>query len=192
MKKTKRLFVAIAFKKEIITQLVNDMTDYRELITDKAIRWTAPASLHLTLCFLGERDASIIPDIALALDQSVTNQQAFMLQLKGLGVFPEKGKARIVWIGIEDPQNLRLLYNATLRQLLAMMDIDRPRFSPHVTIARIGDNTKSSSFDEIKQLISKNKETHFGKMMVEKVTLFESVLMPKGPIYSVIHESMLK
>ena len=192
MKKTKRLFVAIAFKKEIITQLVNDMTDYRKLITDKAIRWTAPASLHLTLCFLGERDASIIPDIALALDQSVINQQAFILQFKGLGVFPEKGKARIVWIGIEDPQNLRLLYNATLRQLLAMMDIDRPWFSPHVTIARIGDNTKSSSFDEIKQLISKNKETHFGKMMVEKVTLFESVLMPKGPFYSVIHESMLK
>jgi 2'-5' RNA ligase len=192
MKKTKRLFVAIAFKKEIITQFVNTMTGYRELITDKGIRWTAPASLHLTLCFLGERDASIIPDIALALDQSVINQQAFILQFKGLGVFPEKGKARIVWIGIEDPQNLRLLYNATLRQLLAMMDIDRPWFSPHVTIARIGDNTKSSSFDEIKQLISKNKETHFGKMMVEKVTLFESVLMPKGPIYSVIHESMLK
>lgn len=192
MKRTKRLFIAIEFNKEIITQFVNAMIAYRELITDKAIRWTAPSSLHLTLCFLGERDVSIIPDIVHALDQSVINQQPFLLQFKGLGVFPEKGNARIMWIGIDETQKLRLLYNATLRQLLANMPVDRPRFSPHVTIARIGDKTNSYSFEAIRQLTSNNKETHFGEMMVNKVTLFESVLFPTGPVYSVIHESMLK
>ena len=192
MKNNKRMFIAIAFNREIVAQFIKAANVFREQIPDKAIRWTAPSSLHLTICFLGERDASLIPNIVNALDQSVINQQPFKVQFKGLGVFPEKGKARVLWIGIDDTQNIRSLYNVTLRKLLGIMNIERPRFSPHVTIARIGNNLKKDTFEDISLLTAKHRDRLFGKMMVEKVTLFESELLPSGPRYSVIHESMLK
>ena len=62
-----RLFVAIEIPDEVKAALGAALGDHRE---GRAVRWSSPETLHLTLKFLGETDESAVPAIASALAAS--------------------------------------------------------------------------------------------------------------------------
>ena len=67
-----------------------------------AVRPVAADGLHVTLKFLGDTDAALIPAVAGAIRECVAGQGPFELRLTGLGAFPHPGRPSVVWAGIED------------------------------------------------------------------------------------------
>lgn len=103
------------------------------------LRWVAPANLHLTLAFLG----SVTSEQATHCVASATGAglgPAFALGLAGIGTFPERGRPRVLWLGVGEGGAATTLVAASLARIAAAEGIavdPADRFHPHVTIARI-------------------------------------------------------
>lgn len=100
-------------------------------------RWMDPSQYHLTLRFIGDIDAGLAREIALALDG--LNTRPFQLTLKGVGLFGGN-KPHSIYVGVEENTELKRLHDAQERlcQVLGLAAEPR-RFVPHVSLARLKD-----------------------------------------------------
>jgi 2'-5' RNA ligase len=63
--------------------------------------WANPAQLHLTLHFLGDAgDDSDLHRICIAMDEAAATVPAFRIAFGGVGVFPDRRRPRVVWLGV--------------------------------------------------------------------------------------------
>ena len=101
-----------------------------------AFRWVPPASLHLTLRFLG----SVSPDVLDGLRSGLgrLDGRAFRLRLDGIGTFGGRAAPRVIWIdlreGAEQAAALAALVETACQA--AGMEPEARRFRGHVTLAR--------------------------------------------------------
>ncbi len=108
---------------------------------DPQLRLVAPAALHLTLAFLGERDAAEVPLLAPALARAlgrglVPPRDAHVLE--PLWLAPRR--PHVLTVAVADPGGLLLSLHA--RVVAAVADAidwepERRAFRPHVTLARV-------------------------------------------------------
>jgi 2'-5' RNA ligase len=101
------------------------------------VRWLDPEQQHLTLRFIGELDNGRTNDVVEAL--ALVPGTPFELTLRGLGHFPLRGAPKVLWVGVARcPELGRLKHH--IDRALAQAGIEREgrKFTPHVTIARIG------------------------------------------------------
>ncbi|MEK6900940.1 MAG: 2'-5' RNA ligase family protein, partial [Nanoarchaeota archaeon] len=56
---------------------------------------------------------------------------------------------------------------------------------PHVTLLRVKSGRKQG---KLQHLLQKVQKLRFGKMMIDRVVLYESHLLPEGPVYKVVKE----
>ena len=59
-------------------------------------------SLHLTLRFLGEQDEAELPRLGQAVQQAAARCRRFDFAVGGWGIFPERGRPRVLGAGIGD------------------------------------------------------------------------------------------
>ena len=94
-------------------------------------------NLHLTLKFLGDVREGLLPEVAKAVSE--TSFRPFRMALRGVGVFPNLRRPRVIWAGItEGVEELTAIFR-DLEPRLVDLDFkpeSRP-FSPHITIARV-------------------------------------------------------
>ena len=69
--------------------------------TTTPVKWVEPANIHLTLKFLGDTDSEKTGEIAATITEATKGISPFILEVKGLGVFPNPRKAQIAWAGLE-------------------------------------------------------------------------------------------
>lgn len=103
------------------------------------VRWVDPASLHLTLAFLGELDDARL-DAATQAAMAVASVHApFTLRLARLGTFGVARSPRVVWVGLAGEQARLIALRAALTDELAVRGFPREErpFAPHLTLARI-------------------------------------------------------
>ncbi len=129
-----RLFVAVAIGDDLRAPLAACVEEWREHPDLGGLRWTDPASWHLTLAFLGATEPTAVPGLIDALGNVVRKHEPIRLETGALGAFPSAGRARVAWYGVEDPA-------ATLRRLAddvrRAVGSDRAApFQAHVTLAR--------------------------------------------------------
>ena len=134
-----RAFIAIAMPPAVTDRLASCVQLLRPRMPE--VRWIDAASLHLTLRFLGEHDASVHEACGRQAADGLGALERPAITLARLGSFPERGPARIVWAGLED-EGGRLGRAAAICEAAAVATgyprEDRP-FHPHVTLARISD-----------------------------------------------------
>ncbi|HEY1013246.1 MAG TPA: RNA 2',3'-cyclic phosphodiesterase, partial [Herpetosiphonaceae bacterium] len=95
---TWRLFIGMALPAAHLALLVEAQ---RELAgRTKALRPLSPATLHLTLHFLGDVEAALVPALEQALAARFAGRTAPLLRLAGLGAFPDLRQPRAVWAGL--------------------------------------------------------------------------------------------
>jgi len=143
-------------------------------------------NFHLTLKFLGNTRAEILPEIVSVMKGSVEGIEPFTMTLRGVGVFPSIQHIKVIWVGIHGGERLSQIAGFLDEELKQLgFKREKREFRPHATIARMkGKRGK----ERIQEIIKANRETLFGQQLVDGIRLKKSVLTPEGPIYSVLEE----
>jgi 2'-5' RNA ligase len=144
------------------------------------LRIVPPENLHVTLKFLGEVREDRLPEITAAMGKGLEKFKSFKASLKGLGVFPSMSYMRILWMGVDSKELIEMQHglDAELQRLGFRRD---KRFHPHLTLARI---KTGRGLGDVREFLRRHEKDYYGSVRVGKVELKESVLTPKGPIYS--------
>jgi 2'-5' RNA ligase len=154
--------------------------------SDANVKLVEPENIHITLKFLGDTDEQLIDDIREIIKSSTEEIKPFNIQLTGTGVFPNPNYIRVVWIGIENYEQIEIIAKKIDDKILELgFEKERRGFSPHLTIARV---RSAKNKDKLLQVVEKYKETVFADIKVESVKLMKSDLTPKGPIYTTLKE----
>jgi len=173
-----RTFVAVQLSPEVRKQLFQNQKKLKELQAD--VKWVEEENFHITLSFLGEIKVSQADQIIDEIRKNLPSISPFVLNLSGLGVFPNKERPRVIWVGVtKGKEEITLIYNF-LKELLEPRGFDfSKKYTPHVTLGRV------RSSKNIKALISLLPEIRFKcEDFIEGISLMESRLSPKGPIYT--------
>jgi 2'-5' RNA ligase len=144
-----------------------------------AARWVKPDSMHLTLKFLGDTPAEIIPDISHAMQAAASQTGSFELATDALGAFPNPRKARVLWAGLSGGTDACAALHRRIESAMAGLGFtqeNRP-FRAHLTLARFRDPAPVS------QTILDSQVPHM-RFPVRRVVLFQSELDPRGAVYT--------
>ncbi len=141
-----------------------------------------PVNLHMTLKFLGDTEEALVEDIITCLAGATRERRPFQLRLRGMGAFPSLSNIKVIWVGMEDGNELVDLAEVIDGSLATVgLERDRRGFKPHLTVAR---SRGIIAEDTMQDFIAANAATDYGDYSVEEVVLKKSVLTPQGPIYS--------
>jgi 2'-5' RNA ligase len=104
----------------------------------------------------------------------------FTIELAGCGHFPPRGEPRIVWIGIDEREQLAELHRKIVRKLDVIgIEVERRRFAPHITIARL----KRTRSRDVGEFVARHALLRSAPIAIQHFTLFSSVLSRSGSQY---------
>jgi RNA 2',3'-cyclic 3'-phosphodiesterase len=174
-----RAFVAVKLDSPLVRKLCELAAELKADLP--GVRWVPPENLHLTLKFLGAVNEERIEGIAKGLAEALRDFPRFSIHAKGLGVFPDLRRARVLWVGLQ---------GASLGELAAQIETalesagfarETRAFAPHLTIGRW--RQYDGSPVKLRQELERSKEREFGSSPVEEIILFQSVLRRQGAVY---------
>ena len=143
-----RLFVALMPPPEAIEDLDAFLEPRRAA---GEFRWATPEQFHLTLAFLAKVEDRHLDELVERLGRAAARRTSFPTRVAGGGAFPNVGKARVLWAGLDldDHGRTELDRLATGARAAASrtgISVDGQRFRPHVTLARLGRPTEVSNW----------------------------------------------
>ena len=154
--------------------------------TGANVKLVEPENIHLTLKFLGDSDESLIDSIEEIMNDSVEDTQPFEINLKGAGVFPNERYIKVIWIGIQDGEQIAPIAKKIDEKVSKLgFEKEKRRFSSHLTIGRV---KTAKNKDKLLQIIEKYRDVQFAKIKINFIKLKKSELTPKGPIYTTLKE----
>ena len=107
----------------------------------------------------------------------------FEISVGGFGVFPNFSRPRVIWVGVEAPDELlnlqRRIDVETARLGYAP---DQRKFNPHLTLGRVSRNANHQEVRSISAELRKHKLGFLGAARIEEVHLFRSDLGRDGVI----------
>jgi 2'-5' RNA ligase len=129
-----RLFTAIDLPPDIASRLEGILMTLRPA---SSVRWSRVANLHITTKFIGQWPEERLQELKRAL-AGVPTTGEIEIGLRGLGWFPNPHHPRVFWIGVQAPEALRRLAEAT-QEAAAQLGIPREdrAYHPHLTLARL-------------------------------------------------------
>lgn len=174
-----RIFIAIPLKEELKDKVlqVQDRLDF----SGSDIKFVEKENLHFSIKFLGEASQEQVEKIKFLLQAVCNNFECFDINIAGIGAFPSRSYARVVWLGVkEGSQQLSALMEATDLPI-AELGFDKEKsYVPHLTLGRVRSGCNKH---ELLTLLREMETEEIGKMKVEELKLYESLLQRAGPVY---------
>lgn len=192
MNDTQRLFIAIELPANVLKTIAQVQADLKRVVPERAVRWTRPEGIHLTLKFLGDVRASQLDEIKAALAQAA-GHASFGLSVQGLGCFPNLARPRVLWVGVTgDIKSLRAL-QADVEKNIAPLGFpaEERGFSPHLTLARTSQGAGRDETALIGKVVQDRDVGQLVSWQVDAVSLMRSQLKPDGAQYTQIAEVSL-
>jgi len=180
-----RTFIALETSAEIKARLSDFVARLKRTGAD--VKWVELQGMHLTLKFLGETTPGFLEGVEAGLAAAAGRGRPVPLEVVGTGAFPPRSRSpRVLWAGIvADPALAELQTGVEAEMEKLGFAAERRPFFPHLTLGRVkGPSGLARALAEME----KEKAASFGKMTVERVTLFQSKLRPQGAEYTVIRE----
>jgi RNA 2',3'-cyclic 3'-phosphodiesterase len=178
-----RLFVASEVPTDLRERLRRMQVGFRS--NALRIRWVRVEGIHLTFKFLGEAEPERVAAIVEALSVAARPCAPFLLSAGGLGVFPERGDPRVLWVGVggDLPEAARL--QQRIEGQLETLGFPRERrpFSPHLTLGRVRGKPAAGWKSDLERLAETGAP---GSLPVSECVLFESRLDASGAIHSAL------
>jgi 2'-5' RNA ligase len=173
-----RLFAGIPIVDDARREIVALLGRLRE--GEWPVRWVHDEGLHLTLKFFGEVAPERLDVIAEAVRFAGQDTGSLDLRLDGLGAFPSVVRPRVLWIGIDGPPALEVLYDRLERGAEAIgFPPEGAPFRPHVTLGRVreGHRLPANGLEEAGRTLTA------APFVGSRLVLYESVLTTQGPRY---------
>jgi len=143
-------------------------------------RWALENDFHITLSFLGEVERHRVRDVLDAAREVFV--APFALELSGAGVFPHRGEPRVLWIGCKPEERLMSLQRGLESALArASFPLERRKYHPHVTLARI----ERSPREPLADWLGHHLNFSAPPFKVFRFHLYSSVLTAQGSHYSI-------
>ena len=170
-----RLFIAIRPPDLVLDRLVDAMEGI------DGARWIDEENLHLTLRFVGEVERPAANDLADALGQIVA--APFALTVDGVGHFDKRNRygsrPRALWARVPRSGALHeLRAKVELACQTAGLGPEPRRFTPHITLARLG-----ADAGDIGGWLARFGDLKAGPWDVSEFILYESRLGHTGAFY---------
>jgi RNA 2',3'-cyclic 3'-phosphodiesterase len=177
-----RSFLAFELPPEIKDQVRRISEDLKKSKLD--VRWVKPDNIHLTVVFLGDVHEGDISAISREVEQVCFGFHPFDFSLKGLGLFPDRRRPRILWAGYEGDVERVSSLRDVLHERLVPVEIkeEKRQFKPHLTLGRFRNpGGVDAKLDEI---LAKHEDLSSPTFQVSDLILFKSELKPQGPEYT--------
>ena len=176
--KASRLFVAFAVSDAALDEVDRAIEPWRDRFP--GARWVPRENMHVTLKFLGRTAPSLVPWVRQQVGAVAAGHGPVATRLTGLGSFPSAARARVLWVGIEDPEEafarLAGALDAALEESFAL---ETRSFSAHLTVARSDPPLKLDGG-------SRRTLVETVGFRVEEIVLFRSHLRRPAPRYEPI------
>ena len=188
-----RAFIAIDLSQEIHQRLNEVLENYRKQLVTIPIRWVTVTNIHLTMKYLGDVSLSNLNILTDMIQTEVSSHHQFEISVGSSGAFPNNRQPRVIWVGVEAPQELVAIQNG-IESAAARLGYAREEraFSPHLTLGRVSRNAGSQDLKTISQTLEKTRVGFLGATWVDKVHLYRSDLHPTGAVYTRIFSSALQ
>jgi len=199
-----RAFLAVELSQELQAELATVQQELKRKIEpgmkrNTRISWAQPASIHLTIKFLGDMDEQARDPLLVAVEHAIGNQPAVNVPLDRLGAFPRPQSPRVLWVGPpenweqgRDAKGIGEIHGAieAACEGLGFLRETKP-FSLHLTLARIrmGERHVGLALTQSGVL---GRPISAGSLAVESVALMRSELKPTGSVHTKLWEVRLQ
>jgi 2'-5' RNA ligase len=167
-----RAFLALPIDPAARSRVAQVMEDLRPLL--RGLRWVSTQGWHLTLRFLGPSTPEALDHLSQRLRGAASACPAGEGRLGDLGLFPERGSPRVLWLDLELPEPVRALQQAceAAARAAGFAPEDRP-FRSHLTLGRWRERVPRPQLPSVGS----------GVTRLDEVILFRSDLRPQGALY---------
>jgi 2'-5' RNA ligase len=176
-----RTFLAADIDKDVNDRIMEFMDIWS--VMDKGVKWSKAGTNHITIYFFGEVAPDDIDVLTGAVSYALKQIKPFNVSASGISAFPSMKRPRVFWIGIENGTNeLEKIYESIKKDLpekKIKVNIETKDYTPHLTIGRV----KGRCDPETIQKLSAESERKFGSFIIDKITLYQSILRREGPLY---------
>lgn len=153
----------------------------------RMLSWVEPSTLHVTLRFLGNVDATAIPQLQVQLRAGLAGCRPIPVRCHGLGWLPGLRRPRVLYARVSAEPGMLEDLHRRVREATAdvgVAEVDRP-FVAHATLARIRTPDRRPSVDWARW-IEPFHDVEFGAWTVECCHLMASELRPEGARHTVV------
>lgn len=181
-----RCFIAIDINEEVRAALADLQEELGERVDVKKgdVKWVRPESVHLTLKFLGEVKDARIMEVCNIVEEVCGRHKSFELDIEQVGCFGGRS-ARVVWVGTGAGSDSlkRLAEELEGPMAAAGWPKEGREFTGHLTICRV---KNASAGVKLARASEEYKDFKAGMITADSVSVYQSQLTPKGPIYTVL------
>ena len=178
---TIRAFVAIEINEEIKNKLSEFLTQPKKIDAD--VKWVACENIHLTLKFLGHIEENILPALNKIINDAASCLRPFDINIENIGAFPSLKKPRVIFVCAQDKESNLLKIFEMIDKGIEELGIMREskKYVGHITLGRI---KSRKNVPRLINALNSGVGYFFGQEKVNHISLMQSKLTPKGPIYT--------
>ena len=184
-----RLFLALNLPADVRLEVFAATGALRECAPE--LTWVREPLLHLSLKFLGEQPPERVDDISAAIAGVAGRHRELVMNLGGIGAFPNFRRARVVWMGVASEARLELLHHDIEVACESLgFEVEGRAFRPHITLARVKHELPE---ERLRALSRAAKQTDYRTdFIVRSVDLMSSELSQSGPTYTTLVSAALR
>jgi RNA 2',3'-cyclic 3'-phosphodiesterase len=181
-----RSFIALEIPEDPISEILKIRDEKIGRLEN--IRWEEKEKLHLTLKFLGDIDSEMIVTYSKALQKITDSYESLNLSFSGFGLFKRRDENKILWIGLNDnPQLIKIVDEIETAFNDFGFEKEKRKFKSHITLLRF------RGYEDSEKIVSLTEANlPLIEFKANKVTLFESKLLPSGSVYRSLKKFYLK
>jgi len=175
----------LAILERIHARLEKLASQLKDRLAGVPIRWVSANNIHLTLKFIGDVSVSNLEMLKKILQAEATRHHPLEISVGGIGAFPSLHRPRVIWVGVEAPQELSNIQVGIEAEMARLGYAREERdFSPHLTLGRVSRNATPAEIRSIGNVLGALKVGFLGAASLAEVHLYKSDLNPDGALYT--------
>ncbi|MEI7893354.1 MAG: RNA 2',3'-cyclic phosphodiesterase [Myxococcales bacterium] len=177
-----RAFVAVNLDIATVRHVADVARRLRSHPLARPASWVAPTKMHVTVRFLGDIDAALVPALSDALAPLAKNHVVRPTHLGRADAFPSRTSARVLIAAIDDPFGDLASLASAVEDRVCDLGLERERrtFVPHLTLARLRTPCDVSPWVHADALRSMDKA------IFTELVLYRSDLAQSGAEYTAL------
>ena len=188
-----RTFIAVDLPSSVLEALGQISSQLQEKLPGSSVRWVNYEKMHLTLKFLGDISRENIGMVEKILETEASKKGVMEIGIGGIGAFPKARHPRVIWIGVEAPQDLFDLRRGIEDGVARLgYSYDKYEFTPHLTLGRISRKASARDVRLVGDVLHDFQVGFIGVARIEAVHLYKSDLRPDGALYTRLYSAKLQ